>query len=143
MEHERTTWPTVALMAHDHMKQELLALVDDYVTVLAGCNLAATRDTGSLIARRTGLPVALLGHGPSGGDLEVAALAVTGHLAAVVFLRDPINPGAGEPPLEAVLRACDLHSVPLATNLGSARAVLAHLAQQLHQGAAAAAARGA
>jgi methylglyoxal synthase len=73
---------------------------------------------------RTGLPVTLLQSGPLGGDQQIGALVANGDVDAVIFLRDPLMAHPHEPDVSALLRVCDVHNVPLATNIASAEAVL-------------------
>jgi methylglyoxal synthase len=62
--------------------------------------------------------------GPEGGDQQIGALVATGEVDAVIFLRDPLTAHPHEPDVSALLRVCDVHNVPLATNLATAEAVL-------------------
>lgn len=91
---------------------------------LARLELLATRGTGKLIQARVGLPVTLMESGPRGGDQQIGALVATGDVGAVIFLRDPLTAQPHEPDISALLRICDVHNVPLATNLATAEAVL-------------------
>jgi methylglyoxal synthase len=120
------TAPRIALIAHNAKKEELLHLLADFLPVLEGCSLVATKTTGALLAHRLGLQVRLLHSGPMGGDLQVGALVAQGELDAVVFLRDPLTAQPHEPDISALMRVCDVHNVPLATNRATARTILAH-----------------
>jgi methylglyoxal synthase len=93
-------------------------------------DLLATRGTGQLTQERTGLPVRLLQSGPLGGDQQIGALIGSGVVDAVIFLRDPLTAHPQEPDVSALLRICDVHNVPLATNLATAEAVLHVMAEQ-------------
>lgn len=121
---------TMALIAHDSKKEEIVALVKTHREELARLDLVATRSTGTLIQARTGLSLTLMESGPHGGDQQIGALVAKGDVKAVIFLRDPLTAQAHEPDISALLRICDVHNVPLATNLATAEAVLSCIAQQ-------------
>lgn len=115
---------TLALIAHDNKKEEMLSLVQDHCENLSRLSLVATRSTGLLIKERTGLPVTLMQSGPMGGDQQIGSLVASGVVKAVIFLRDPLTVQPHEPDVSALLRLCDVHNVPLATNMTTAEAVL-------------------
>jgi methylglyoxal synthase len=115
---------TLALIAHDNKKEEMLSLVADHRDNLSELSLVATRSTGLLIQERTGLQVTLMQSGPMGGDQQIGSLVASGVVKAVIFLRDPLTVQPHEPDVSALLRLCDVHNVPLATNLTTAEAVL-------------------
>jgi methylglyoxal synthase len=114
----------LALIAHDAKKDAMVQLIKAHKEELAEVNLIATRSTGQLIQARTGMSVTLLQSGPLGGDQQIGALVANGEANAVIFLRDPLTVHSHEPDLSALLRVCDVHNVPLATNIASAEAVL-------------------
>ena len=118
------TTVTLALIAHDNKKEEMLSLVKDHVDELSRLSLVATRSTGLLIQERTGLSVTLMQSGPMGGDQQIGSLVASGLVKAIIFLRDPLTVQPHEPDVSALLRVCDVHNVPLATNLTTAEAVL-------------------
>jgi methylglyoxal synthase len=122
---------TLALIAHDSKKEDMLHLVKRYQDKLNKIDLVATRGTGLLIRGRIGLPVALMNSGPHGGDQQIGALVAQGEVQAVIFLRDPLTAQAHEPDISALLRVCDVHDVPLATNLATAEAVLHLIAEPI------------
>jgi len=66
--------------------------------------------------------------GPYGGDLQIGAMLAEGKVDLVVFLRDPMTPQPHEPDINALVRACDVHDVPCATNVATARMLLDTLA---------------
>ncbi len=115
---------TLALVAHDAKKEDMVQLVKAHKEEMEGLNLVATRSTGRLIQERTGLKVRLLESGSMGGDQQVGALVANEAIKAVIFLRDPLTAHPHEPDVSALLRVCDVHNVPLATNLTTAEAVL-------------------
>ncbi len=114
----------LALVAHDSKKEDMVQLVKAHKESMVELDLVATRGTGKLVQQRTGLPVTLMQSGPLGGDQQIGALVANGEVNAVIFLRDPLTAHPHEPDLSALLRVCDVHNVPLATNLATAEAVL-------------------
>ena len=87
----------------------------------------ATGTTGGRLANELGLTIERKQSGPLGGDLQIGAALVEGHLDCVIFLRDPMTPQPHEPDINALVRACDVHNVPCATNVASAHLVLTQL----------------
>lgn len=122
--------PTLALIGHDSKKEDLVQLVKGHREELTEIELVATRATGRLIQSRAGLPVKLMQSGTLGGDQQIGALVATGEVAAVIFLRDPLMARPHEPDIAAVHRVCDVHNVPLATNLATAEAILHFISGQ-------------
>jgi methylglyoxal synthase len=119
--------PRIALIAHDKKKDEMVTLAAEYLDFLRGCTLVATGTTGARLANELGLTVERKHSGPFGGDLQIGAALVEGHVDAVIFLRDPMTPQPHEPDINALVRACDVHNVACATNLSTARLVLSQL----------------
>ncbi len=115
---------TLALIAHDSKKEDMVQLIKAHNDELAGITLVATRSTGQLVTARTKLPVALMQSGPLGGDQQIGAMVANDEIDAVIFLRDPLTAHPHEPDVSALLRICDAHGVPLATNIATAEAVL-------------------
>jgi methylglyoxal synthase len=114
----------LALIAHDKKKDAMVSLVREFTDLLAQCRLCATGTTGLRIEEATGLQVERMLSGPLGGDLQIGAQLSEGKVDAVVFLRDPMTPQPHEPDIGALVRACDVHNVPCATNVASARLLL-------------------
>jgi len=117
----------IALIAHDAKKDLMVALARDFVPFLARCHVMATGTTGSRLIVEAGLEVERLLSGPLGGDLQIGARLAEGRVDAVIFLRDPMTPQPHEPDINALVRACDVHNIPCATNVASARLVLTRL----------------
>ncbi|MGN6651011.1 methylglyoxal synthase [Trinickia sp.] len=124
----------VALIAHDHKKDDIVALAGEYAQTLRQCRLIATGTTGGRIADTHGLTVERMLSGPYGGDLQIGALLAEGKVDLVVFLRDPMTPQPHEPDINALVRACDVHDVPCATNVATARMLLDTLAARTAAG---------
>ena len=121
------TEPRIALIAHDRKKDDMVRLAAEFAGLLARCRLCATGTTGGRLVGELGLTVERLLSGPMGGDLQIGARLAMGGIDAVIFLRDPMTPQPHEPDINALVRACDVHDVPCATNLSSARLLLAQL----------------
>ena len=122
--------PRIALIAHDKKKDDMIALAAEYQDYLAGCKLTATGTTGGRLHNELGLEVERMRSGPLGGDLQIGAHLVNGEIDCVIFLRDPMTPQPHEPDINALVRACDVHNIPCATNVASARLVLSQLISQ-------------
>lgn len=120
---------TLALIAHDGKKDDLLRFAKEHLELLGRLELVATATTGSLLASQLDLPVRRVASGPLGGDLEIGAMVVHGEVDAVVFFRDPLTPHPHEPDIQAVMKVCDVHDVPLATNRASAEILLDRVAE--------------
>jgi methylglyoxal synthase len=118
----------VALIAHDAKKDDMVALAREFSGLLSACTLCATGTTGARLASEVGLVVECLLSGPWGGDLQIGARLAVGEIDLVIFLRDPMTPQPHEPDINALVRACDVHDVPCATNLSTARPLLLSLA---------------
>jgi len=119
--------PRIALIAHDKKKDDMIALAAEYAAFLRGCTLTATGTTGGRLINELGLDVERMHSGPLGGDLQIGAHLVNGEIDCVIFLRDPMTPQPHEPDINALVRACDVHNVPCATNVASAHLVLSQL----------------
>ena len=105
---------TVALVAHDHKKPELLAWVHNHIEIMKQCDLVATGTTGGLISDETGLEVKRFKSGPLGGDQQIGALIAENRLDALSFFWDPLNAAPHDPDVRALLRLCSVWNVPVA-----------------------------
>jgi methylglyoxal synthase len=119
----------IALIAHDHKKDDMVVLAKEFAGFLSGCQLIATGTTGGRLQAEVGLQVECMLSGPMGGDLQIGARLAVGQVDAVVFLRDPMTPQPHEPDINALVRACDVHNVPCATNLSGGRLLLKALSR--------------
>jgi len=117
------TQKTIALIAHDGKKPEMVGFVKDHLNGLRTAKLVATGTTGSYI-QKTGLDVELKLSGPKGGDAQIAALAAEGNIDAIIFFRDPLGKHAHEPDIQMLMRVCDVYNVPLATNPATGELIL-------------------
>jgi methylglyoxal synthase len=119
----------IALIAHDHKKDAIVALATEFAPLLRQHTLMGTGTTGGRLETEVGLTVERLLSGPLGGDLQIGARLSVGDVDCVIFLRDPMTAQPHEPDISALLRACDVHNVPCATNLATARVLLDDLAR--------------
>lgn len=114
----------IALIAHDKKKDDMISLAIKYQDTLAKHELYATGTTGTLVMGETGLKIKRMKSGPLGGDQQIGSMVAEGKLDLIVFLRDPLTSQPHEPDVSALLRLCDVQSIPLATNVKSAEIML-------------------
>ena len=122
---------TLALIAHDGKKDDMLRFAREHLDELRPLYLIATATTGSLLRSELGLDVQTMASGPQGGDLQIGARIVEGRIDGVIFFRDPLTAHPHEPDIQAVLKVCDVHDVPLATNRASALLLIRSLHDEL------------
>jgi methylglyoxal synthase len=114
---------TLALISHDGKKAEMVAFVKDNIDFFKNYHLVATNTTGKLL-EKTGLKIKKMLSGPLGGDAQIAAMVATKKCHGVIFLRDPLGMHPHEPDISTLLRICEVHDVPLATNSSTAKLVI-------------------
>jgi methylglyoxal synthase len=114
----------IALIAHDRCKEAMIAFAHEHATTLKQHKLVATRTTGTLLNDTLALNVKTMLSGPLGGDLQIGAMVAEGKIAVVIFLRDVMSAQPHEPDISALMRACDVHNVPLATNVATAHSLM-------------------
>ena len=114
----------IALIAHDKKKDDMIRLAIKYQETLAEHELYATGTTGTLVMGETGLKIKRMKSGPLGGDQQIGSMVAEGGLDLIIFLRDPLTSQPHEPDVSALLRLCDVQSIPLATNVKSAEVML-------------------
>lgn len=119
----------IALIAHDQQKGAMQTFCAQHRAILAQYDLIATGTTGLRIAEATGLDVTRYLSGPLGGDAQIASRVAVGEVLAVIFLVDPLYAHPHEPDIQSLLRVCNVHNVPLATNLATATIVVRNLAE--------------
>ncbi len=122
----------IALIAHDKKKNDIIEIAKKYTSVLAQHELYATGTTGTLIMGETGLPIHRMKSGPLGGDQQIGAMLANGDIDLIIFLRDPLTAQPHEPDVSALLRLCDVQSIPLATNGTSAVIMLEALKNKVY-----------
>lgn len=108
-------------------KAEMVGFVKDHIQILSSMELTATGTTGGYV-EQTGLPVNKKLSGPKGGDAQIAAMAAEGLLDGILFFRDPLGKHPHEPDVQMLMRICDVHNVPIATNPATASLILEALA---------------
>ena len=113
----------IALIAHDGKKVELVSFILRHKGIIDKCKLYGTGTTSSHI-QKAGFDVVPLLSGPLGGDAQIAAMLATGALEMVIFFRDPLDKHPHEPDVQMLMRLCDVHNIPLATNPASAKLFL-------------------
>jgi methylglyoxal synthase len=116
---------TIALIAHDGKKAEMVAFAKDNTALLRKYTLVATGTTGKLLVDKAGLDVMRMASGPIGGDAQIAAMVVEGEIAAVFFFLDPLGKHPHDPDIQMLMRICNVHNVPLATNEATALCIIA------------------
>lgn len=114
----------IALIAHDARKPEMIDFVTRHVDYFRTQQLVATGQTGQKLGDALGLRIERVVHGPEGGDLVIGGRVAEGLIKAVLFFRDPLTAQPHEPDVSALMRVCDVHRIPLATNLATAEAVV-------------------
>ncbi len=121
MKHLKPKRLEVALIAHDGKKADMAAFVQEYARLLKRkeVELISTGTTGKHV-EHAGLKVKKLKSGPIGGDAEIASRVVQKKTSMVIFLRDPLGKHPHEPDIAMLMRLCDVHNVPLATNIATA-----------------------
>jgi methylglyoxal synthase len=115
---------TIALVAHDGKKADLLAFATFNREKLAGYHLVATGTTGRMLQDKVGLEVECVLSGPYGGDAQIAARVAEGAVDGVFFLVDSLDKHPHDPDIQTLLRACNVHNVPIATNIATADLII-------------------
>lgn len=115
---------TIAIIAHDGKKADALAFALRNQEVLLRYEIVATNTTGKLLKEQTGLSVQQMLSGPIGGDAQIAAKVAEGDVEAVFFFVDPLGKHPHDPDIQSLLRICNVHDVPLATNAATAQFII-------------------
>ncbi|WP_018922276.1 methylglyoxal synthase [Salsuginibacillus kocurii] len=114
----------IALIAHDKKKNDMVRFVKQHLSLFERHTLYATGTTGERITEATGLNVERFLSGPLGGDQQIGARVATADMDMILFLRDPLTAQPHEPDITALLRLCDVHGLPVATNEQTAELLL-------------------
>lgn len=114
----------IALIAHDTKKELMVQFCIAYCGVLSKHNLCATGTTGKMVAEATGLNVQRYLSGSQGGDQQIAARISCNEIDLLLVFRDPISVKPHEPNDTNLLRLCDVHNIPVATNIATAEALI-------------------
>ena len=114
----------IALIAHDSRKELMAQFCTAYVRILSENELIATGVTGKVVREATGLPVHCLYAGARGGAEQIAAMIACGEVDMLLFFRDPVGARPDEPNAVTLLRLCDMHTIPVATNIATAEVLI-------------------
>ncbi|MBR3788889.1 MAG: methylglyoxal synthase [Clostridia bacterium] len=114
----------IALMAHDSKKELMTQFCIAYCGILSKHTLCATGTTGKLVSEATGLEIEKYLSGPQGGDQQIGSRIACGEIDLLLLFRDPISPNPGEPSENNILRLCDVHNIPVATNIATGEALI-------------------
>lgn len=115
---------TIALIAHDAKKELMVQFCIAYCGILSRYNLVATGATAKIVSEATGLQIAGFLAGSQGGSQQIASRIGCDEIDMLLIFRDPINPKPHEPDEHALLRLCDLHNIPVATNIATAEILI-------------------
>lgn len=119
----------IALIAHDKKKELMVQFCTAYKAVLVQHNLYSTAGTGDLVEDTTGLPVQKFLSGAQGGDQQIGARISYNEIDLVLFFEDPLTAMPYEPDVSAILRLCDAHTIPIATNMATAEVLILGLSR--------------
>lgn len=114
----------IALIAHDSKKELLVQFCIAYCGILSRHNLCATGTTGKMVAQATGLNIQRYLSGSQGGAQQISARISCNEIDLLLFFRDPLTPKSHEPNEHDLLRLCDVHNIPVGTNIATAEALI-------------------
>ena len=114
----------IALIAHDTKKELMVQFCIAYCGVLSRHNLCATGTTGKMVEQATGLTIQRYLSGSQGGAQQISARISCNEIDLLLFFRDPLTPKAHEPNERDLLRLCDVHNIPVGTNIATAEALI-------------------
>lgn len=114
----------IALIAHDSKKELMVQFCIAYCGILSHHDIRATGTTGKLVAEATGLHIQRYLSGSQGGDQQLASSISCNEVDLLIFFRDPLNAKSHEPNDINILRLCDVHNIPIATNIATAEALI-------------------
>lgn len=114
----------IAIIAHDAKKELMTQFCIAYCGILSRHRLFATGTTGKLVADATGLDITKFLSGAQGGDQQIGALIACNEIDMLLIFSDPLDPKEHEPNVNSLLRICDVHNVPAATNIATAEALI-------------------
>ncbi|MGJ9382016.1 methylglyoxal synthase [Salipaludibacillus sp. CF4.18] len=117
----------IAFIAHDKKKDDLVRFTIAYEGVLKSHTLYSTGTTGLRIMEETALYLHRYKSGPLGGDQQIGAMIAENKMDLVIFFKDPLTAQPHEPDISALIRLCDVYSIPLATNMATAEVLLSGL----------------
>ena len=115
---------TIAILAHDSRKELALQFCTAYSAILSKNVVIATGTTGRMLAQTTGLPVHCYLSGKLGGVQQITSRVACDEVDLVLFFRDPLKADAASLTEQNLLRLCDVHNIPVATNIATAEALI-------------------
>ena len=115
---------TIALIAHDSKKELMVQFCIAYCGILSKYNLVATGSTGKVVSEATGLEITSFLPGSQGGSQQIASRIGCDEIDLLMMFRDPITAKPEEPDEQVLLRLCDIHNIPVATNIATAEMVV-------------------
>ena len=115
---------TIALISHDAKKELMVQFCIAYCGILSRHDLVATGTTGKIVSETTGLEITRFLGGSQGGAQQIASRIACNEIDLLLLFRDPMNPRADEPDENALLRLCDVHNIPVATNIATAEVLI-------------------
>lgn len=119
----------IAIIAHDKKKELMIQFCIAYKGVLERHSLCGTGTTAKLVSEATGLNVRQFLSGAQGGDQQIGARIAYNEIDMMLFFRDPLSEQPHEPGIAALLRLCDVHNIPVATNIATAEVLIHGLAR--------------
>lgn len=119
----------IALLAHDAKKELMVQFCIAYCGILSRHNLFATGTTGKIVSEATGLEITRFMSGSQGGDQQIASRIACNEIDLLLMFRDPLTAKPREPNEASLLRLCDVHNIPVATNIATAEALIHSLAR--------------
>ena len=117
----------IGFIAHDSKKHLMQNFCIAYRGILSKHELYATGTTGRLIEEAANLNVHKFLAGHLGGEQQMCAMIEQNQMDLVIFLRDPLNPKSHEPDIHKAIRLCDMHNIPLASNVATAELLIKSL----------------
>ena len=114
----------IAIIAHDAKKELMTQFCIAYCGILSRHKICATGTTGKLVADATGLNITRFLSGSQGGDQQIGSLIACNEIDMLLIFSDPLDPKEHEPNVSNLLRICDVHNVPAATNIATAEALI-------------------
>ncbi|MBR6902713.1 MAG: methylglyoxal synthase [Clostridia bacterium] len=115
---------TIALIAHDAKKELMVQFCIAYCGILSHHTLVATGTTGKTVSEATGLQITKFLAGSQGGSQQIASRIGCDEIDMLLLFRDPLNPKPHEPDEASLLRLCDVHCIPVATNIATAEMLI-------------------
>lgn len=114
----------IALIASDKKKELMVQFCIAYCGILSKHNLCATGTTAKLVSEATGLKIQSFLSGSHGGGEQIAGRIAYNEIDVLLYFRDPLSTTGFEPDQTTLLRLCDMHNIPVATNVATAEIII-------------------